>query len=104
VIDVLIIPSTYEPFGMSAIEAASRQIPVVCSRVDGLEEIFGDYAFYFEPDNYPDYVRAVRKWRTAPEEHIDEMTRGAKNRCEAYFTDIVMANNYNSLFQEIMEG
>ena len=102
-IDVLIIPSTYEPFGMNAIEAASRQIPVVCSRVDGLEEIFGDYAFYFEPDNYPDYVRAVRRWHTAPTELIEEMTMGAKKRYETYFTDIVMAKNYNSLFQKIME-
>jgi glycosyltransferase involved in cell wall biosynthesis len=103
-IDVLIIPSTYEPFGMCAIEAASRQIPVVCSQLDGLEEIFGNYAFYFEPDNYPDYVRAVRRWQNAPADVIDNITKGAKERYETYFTDIAMANNYISLFQKLMEG
>ena len=45
-IDVLAVPSIYEPFGLVAVEAAARSIPVVCTAADGLVEALGQQAFY----------------------------------------------------------
>ena len=40
--DIVIIPSRFEGFGLTAIEAMSDAIPVIASRVDGLMEIIED--------------------------------------------------------------
>ncbi|TVP45510.1 MAG: glycosyltransferase family 1 protein [Halomonas sp.] len=43
-VDVLLIPSLLEPFGLVSVEAQSRGVPVVVSRVDGLPETVIDGA------------------------------------------------------------
>ncbi len=45
--DVLVIPSSYEPFGIVALEAGAAHIPVVAARVGGLHEIISDPKFGF---------------------------------------------------------
>jgi glycogen(starch) synthase len=37
--DVFVVPSLYEPFGITALEAMAAQVPVVASDVGGLSEI-----------------------------------------------------------------
>ncbi len=102
-IDVLVIPSTYEPFGMCALEAAARNIPVICSRVDGLEEIFGDHAFYFEPGNYNDFVQAARQWKASSNSEIESISILAKKRMKRYFSDTIMAEKYQIIFKQMKE-
>jgi glycosyltransferase involved in cell wall biosynthesis len=66
-IDVLCAPSVYEPFGMVALEAASRRIPVVCSDIDGLRDVLGSYAIYCKPGNYDDFKEAcIGGWTSTP--------------------------------------
>lgn len=43
----VICPALIEGFGLPALEAASRGIPVICSRIPAFEEILGDTATYF---------------------------------------------------------
>jgi len=40
--DIVVIPSRFEGFGLTAIEALSLEIPVVASAVDGLKEVIVD--------------------------------------------------------------
>jgi glycogen(starch) synthase len=47
VCDVLVIPSSYEPFGIVALEAGAAQIPVIAAGVGGLCEIIPDSRFGF---------------------------------------------------------
>jgi glycosyltransferase involved in cell wall biosynthesis len=98
-IDVLAIPSTYEPFGMVALEAAARGIPIVCTRLGGLVEILGDYAFYSEDETYHSFRKAVDRWRRADRQTIKAVTRGALRRYGQYFTDVMMAKSYLHLFE-----
>ncbi|QCT93960.1 glycosyltransferase family 4 protein [Caminibacter mediatlanticus TB-2] len=42
IFDVVVIPSRFEGFGLTAIEAMSYKIPVIASNVDGLKEIIKD--------------------------------------------------------------
>ena len=45
--DVLVIPSSYEPFGIVALEAGAASIPVIAAGVGGLREIIPDSRFGF---------------------------------------------------------
>lgn len=100
-IDTLAIPSAYEPFGMVALEAASRGIPVICNRVGGLHEILGDHAFYFDEDAYPSFRQAARSWLNAENDTLQTKIHGARKRYETYFTDIAMATRYAELYDDV---
>ena len=100
-IDVLAIPSVYEPFCMAALEAVARGIPVVCTRIDGLAEVLGDSAFFCESDSYADFRAAMLRWAAAPQAQLLELTRAARLRYQSRFTDIAMAQNYRRLFEEV---
>jgi len=98
-IDVLAVPSTYEPFGMVALEAAARGIPVICNRIGGLVEILGSYAFYAEDETYGAFREAMNKWLAADDSKIEEMVSGALGRYYENFTDAHMAQRYMNLFE-----
>jgi len=100
-IDVMAIPSTYEPFGMIALEAVIRGIPIVCNRVGGLGEILGDYAFYSDDDTYESFRGAMNMWLKADSKKITDITRGALQRYYLNFTDITMAQKYLNLFRTL---
>ena len=46
---MLVVPSTYEGFGLPVLEAMQHGIPVVCSRATSLPEVAGNAALYFDP-------------------------------------------------------
>jgi len=100
-IDVLAIPSTYEPFGMVALEAAARGIPVVCNRIGGLVEILGDHAFYAADHTYSAFRAAMNNWLTADDKTLEEMVSGALGRYYENFTDVHMAQRYMNLFESL---
>jgi glycosyltransferase involved in cell wall biosynthesis len=97
-IDVLAVPSIYEPFGMTPLEAAARRIPVVCTRVDGLREVLGEFAFYSDGDTYDAFRLAMHRWRTATGEAIHSIVDGAWRRYRDRFTDVAMARRYERRF------
>jgi glycosyltransferase involved in cell wall biosynthesis len=97
-IDVLVQPSTYEPFGLAALEAAARGIPMVCTRVDGLAEVLGDHAFYCEDTSYESFREAMHRWKNADAAEIGAMTEGARRRALTHFTDVSMAQRYRDRF------
>jgi len=47
--DALVIPSTYEGFGLPALEAQAAGLPVVASRAGGLPEAVGDAGLLVDP-------------------------------------------------------
>jgi glycosyltransferase involved in cell wall biosynthesis len=98
-IEVLAVPSTYEPFGMVALEAMSRGIPVVCTRVDGLVEVLGDHAIYADDNAYDSFRRAMRQWLHTDRRELQAMTQRAHRRFHERFTDVIMADRYLSLFE-----
>ncbi len=97
-IDVLVQPSTYEPFGLAVLEAAARGVPVVCGEVDGLVEVLGEHAFYCDPTSYASFVDAMRRWRQAGDERIGAVAAGARARALERYTDVAMARRYVARF------
>jgi glycosyltransferase involved in cell wall biosynthesis len=100
-IDVLAVPSTYEPFCMAALEAAARGIPVVCTRVDGLVELLGEYAFYCDGTSYEAFSEAMRRWRESTDSVCAEVVDGAHRRHADLYTDVTMARAYAGRFEAL---
>jgi len=100
-IDVLAQPSTYEPFGLSALEAAARGIPLVCTPVDGLVEVLGEHAFYCDNTSYPAFLDALTRWRDADPDTVAARCAGARARALEHFTDLAMANRYLERFRQL---
>jgi glycosyltransferase involved in cell wall biosynthesis len=59
--DVLVALSEYEGFGMPALEAAARGVPLVVSRAPALGEIFGAAALVVDPRDEGAIATAVRR-------------------------------------------
>jgi glycosyltransferase involved in cell wall biosynthesis len=57
--DAAVFLSEYEGFGLPALEAASRGVPLVVSRAPALGEIFGRAALVVSPRDETDVARAV---------------------------------------------
>jgi glycosyltransferase involved in cell wall biosynthesis len=55
--DIYALPARYEPFGLSALEAALSECALVLGDIPSLREVWGDAAFYASPDD-PDELRA----------------------------------------------
>ena len=57
--DVAVFLSDYEGFGLPALEAMARGVPVVASRAPALGEIFGEAALLVEPRDEQDVAGAI---------------------------------------------
>jgi glycosyltransferase involved in cell wall biosynthesis len=69
--DLMILPSLYEGFGLTVLEAASAGTPVVCSDIPALREVMGQAAEYFDPnnlDNMTDVISQILEKPTRLEE------------------------------------
>lgn len=100
-IDVLVVPSMYEPSGLVAIEASLRGVPVVCTRADGLVESMGDHAFYSPGVDYPDLLSALTEWREATDDRVANRADSARRRAESFYSADAMTARYLDLYQTL---
>jgi glycosyltransferase involved in cell wall biosynthesis len=63
---VAVVPSTYEGFGLPALEAMALCVPVVAANRSSLPEVCGDRALLVEPEPEP-LAEAVVQTATAPD-------------------------------------
>jgi glycosyltransferase involved in cell wall biosynthesis len=80
-LDVVVVPSLYEGFGLPVIEGMAARVPVVASRCTSLPEVGGDVAYYFDPHS-PDELAVVLAGIATdgvPRQRIDEGYARAKS-------------------------
>ena len=67
---LVVMPSSYEPLGMSQIEALSLNVPVVASRVGGIPETVsnGVTGLLVPPEDRAAWIAAVDRALSAPDE------------------------------------
>lgn len=58
---IFVVPSLYEGFGLTGLEAFSMGCPVAASNTSSLPEVCGDAAMYFDPKNTASIKMAVQK-------------------------------------------
>jgi len=56
---VYCMPSLYEGFGLSVVEAMSAGVPVVCAKTQALVEVAGGGALYFNPHSVDDIAQKI---------------------------------------------
>ena len=59
--DVVVLPSTYEGFGVPALEAMAAGVPIVTSGAGGLAEVVGDAALVVQPPEPQPLAAAIAR-------------------------------------------
>ncbi|MDB4912536.1 MAG: glycosyltransferase [Gemmatimonadetes bacterium] len=59
--EVLVMPSTYEGFGLPVLEAMRMGTPVICARASSLPEVAGDAAAWVDPNDAAAVTRAINQ-------------------------------------------
>jgi glycosyltransferase involved in cell wall biosynthesis len=103
-IDVLAVPSIYEPFGLVALEAVARGIPVVCPVLGGLKEILGGHGLFYDGVEYTGFRAAMTRWQQASAQGLHRLALAAQARYRAAFTELHMARGYARLYRELASG
>ena len=70
-----IYPSMYEGFGLPILEAFACHCPVLCSDNNGFNEVAGDAAIFFKPDNNEDMQNSIVHF-IKTESHADIVEKG----------------------------
>jgi glycosyltransferase involved in cell wall biosynthesis len=98
--DFMIIPSLFEPFGLTSIEGASAGKPVIASRVGGLVEIIRDLetGLLIQPNAPEELANTIQFLLENPEEK-SRMGRNAKERYRENFTPQIMSKQFYNLYQ-----
>jgi glycosyltransferase involved in cell wall biosynthesis len=60
-IDVLVMPSLHEGFGLPVLEAMAASVPVLCSNATSLPEVGGDAVLYFHPESHAEVAEGMRR-------------------------------------------
>jgi alpha-1,3-rhamnosyl/mannosyltransferase len=81
---VLVMPSTYEGFGLPVLEAMRLGTPVICARASSLPEVGGDAAAWVEP--HDDVRLAATISKVLSDEHTADSMRAASKAQAARFS------------------
>ena len=101
---VFLLPSTYEGFGLSGLEAMLARCPVVLSGIPPLEEqlrVLGDVALSFPPGDAAALADRIERVLGRPEETRERVARAAERVPQA-FDWRKTAREYLRVFDEVL--
>ena len=84
--DVFVLPSVHEPFGIVALEAMARGIPLIASNVGGLPDFVqeGKNGLLFDPSTSNGLVDAFDRLVALPPARVAQMLKDARTTVESY--------------------
>ena len=101
--DVAVIPSVWEAFGYTALEALSAGCPVIASRAGGLPEVVSaDSAILTEPGDVEGLATAIRALASSPGLR-NEMGHAARRRA-SFFTLEASVAGVERVYASILRG
>ena len=93
---IFCLPARYEPFGLSALEAAFSGCALVLGDIPSLREIWGDAALFTDPEDTNALVAALQHLIDQPAER-ETLAQRAAARAQKFQLD-TMADRYLSLY------
>ncbi len=98
--DIVIIPSRFEGFGLTALEAMSLSKPVIASTAGGLPEVLGDTGRLFEVGNVAAIAGAIVELADDPSLR-EYMGAAARTRSEAEFSLPAITSQLIELYETL---
>jgi len=101
--DVTIIPSYYEPFGMTALEALACGSSVIASRVGGLKTtvVDGEVGLQFEPRNAKDLAEKITRLIEHPDTNA-HLQQNARPYVERHYGWPSIAERAAAIYREVL--
>lgn len=101
--DLYVLPSQYEGFGLSMVEAMNAGLPVVATKVGGIPEIIEDrrHGLLVEPGNSEELSNAIG--RLIDEESLrKKLAQNALERSRDFTVDS-MVENYREIYDNLLD-
>lgn len=96
------LPARYEPFGLSALEAALSGCALVLGDIPTLREVWGDAAKFVQPDDHRAVAAALNELIADEEARADCAAR-ARARALRY-SPARMAEGYRDVYRKLLSG
>lgn len=94
------LPARYEPFGLSALEAALSGCALVLGDIESLREVWGEAALFVPPEDPAALAEAVNDLIDSPGRR-ERLAAAAEARAAAY-TPERMADGYQAAYAELL--
>lgn len=98
-VNVFVLPSRWEAFGMALLEAMAAGLPCIASRVGGMPEVGGDLVRWVEPDDVEGLYKAMREMCSAPQSWL-QIAR--QREAAARFSQDAMADGYLRIYRSML--
>lgn len=102
-VDVVVVPSLWEGFGIALAEAMAAGKPVVASQVDAIPELVegGVTGIMVQPEDVTAFARAIL-WLLNNGEKAEKMGRAGRERVTKNFTEVHMKEKIWELYQQLI--
>jgi glycogen synthase len=97
---IFCLPARYEPFGLSALEAAFSGCALVLGDIASMREVWDNAAAFVDPNDFEALARTLQELIDQPAER-EELARRARQRARLYTID-GMAERYLSLYSALV--
>ena len=94
-----IFPSLSEGFGIPGLNAMAAGLPVVCSDIPVLHEVYGEAAIYFNPHDPKDIAQKIKKVLTS--DTGSELVKKGRKQVKKYSWQKMAAQTL-SVYKEIV--
>lgn len=98
--DIVVIPSRFEGFGLTALEAMSLSKPVIASRAGGLPEVMGDTGRLVPIGDERAITDAILELADDPRLR-DTMGKAARSRAETHFSLPAIASQLIEIYETL---
>jgi glycogen(starch) synthase len=96
------LPARYEPFGLSALEAALSGCALALGDIDSLREVWGDAAVFVPPDDPEQLARVISALADDPDRRAQLAERG--RRRALHYTAERMTREYLDVYRSLIQG
>jgi glycosyltransferase involved in cell wall biosynthesis len=96
--DAIAIPSFYDGMPNVLLEAASLNIPVIASNIDGIKDVTGDSNLLFYPGDLADCNRALNEFMAAGKNELRNKAEIIANHIHQHFNHKIEAERYLEVF------